>query len=73
LRTYWETYAAKRKTSVEQQYFQHDDLFQYLRALEDELIDPYLQGELSGATVAGSRGTFLPLRLGVSACDRRKL
>lgn len=37
----------KEKDSLEQQYFQDDDLFEYLRAMEDELIDRYLQGKLS--------------------------
>lgn len=37
----------KQTVSLEQQYFANDDRFEYLRAMEDELIDRYLRGELS--------------------------
>ena len=37
----------KEKASLELQYFQDDDRFEYLRAIEDELIDRYLRGDLS--------------------------
>ncbi len=37
----------EERASLEQEYFRDDGQFEYLRAMEDELIDRYLRGELS--------------------------
>lgn len=54
----------KEIASLEQQYFLDDDQFEYLHAIEDELIDRYLRGDLSARDNRRFESHFLasPLR-----------
>jgi hypothetical protein len=62
----------KEKDSLEQQYFQDDDLFEYLRALEDELIDGYLQNRLSARQRRQFERHFLASPLGRERLESAK-